>query len=115
MFNLERKEKFIILFLLAALLIGIAFRAQKNPARIIDVKSGSFDAEGAAGGLEKVNINEADEALLAALDGIGPALARRIIAYRDEKGRFASIDDLKKVKGIGEKLFQKIKDEVSAE
>lgn len=47
------------------------------------------------------NINEADEAALVALPGIGPALARRIIAYRDEHGPFSTIEQLEAIQGIG--------------
>lgn len=47
------------------------------------------------------NINTADEDALIALPGIGPALARRIIAYREEHGPFASVDQLEAIQGIG--------------
>lgn len=47
------------------------------------------------------NINSADEEALIALPGIGPALARRIIAYRTEHGPFATIDQLEAIQGIG--------------
>ncbi|WP_428241013.1 ComEA family DNA-binding protein [Gynuella sp.] len=55
-----------------------------------------------------VNINRDDEERIAELMiGVGPAIAARIIAYRDENGPFASIDDLQKVKGIGAKTVEK--------
>jgi competence protein ComEA len=44
------------------------------------------------------------------LPGIGPALAQRIIDYRTQNGDFKTIEDLKKVRGIGEALFDQIKD-----
>ncbi|NTU79402.1 MAG: ComEA family DNA-binding protein [Chloroflexales bacterium] len=50
---------------------------------------------------EITNLNSADEDALIALPGIGPALARRIIAYRDEQGPFTSIDQLEAIQGIG--------------
>ncbi|NMA79506.1 MAG: ComEA family DNA-binding protein [Clostridiales bacterium] len=56
-----------------------------------------------------VNINTATEEELMALNGIGEELAARIISYREEFGHFKCIDDIKNVKGIGEKLFDKIK------
>jgi len=46
-------------------------------------------------------LNEASAADLEAISGIGPALAGRIVAYREEKGGFESIDELREVKGIG--------------
>lgn len=60
----------------------------------------------------KVNINTADGTALATLEGIGPAMAQRIIDYRTENGPFQVIDDLQNVKGIGTALFDKIKDHV---
>ena len=50
----------------------------------------------------KVNINTADAAQLEALDGIGPTLAQRIVAYREEHGPFADIESIMDVNGIGE-------------
>lgn len=49
----------------------------------------------------KININTATVDQLTLLPGIGPTIAQRIIAFRDENGPFLSIDDLTEVKGIG--------------
>jgi competence protein ComEA len=59
-----------------------------------------------------VDLNTADLAALDTLPGIGPALAARIIAWRDENGRFASIEDLLAVSGIGERLLEGLRDRV---
>ncbi|MDY0983157.1 ComEA family DNA-binding protein [Microbacterium sp. CFBP9023] len=59
-----------------------------------------------------VDLNTADQAALETLPRIGPALAERIIAWRDENGRFTSVDDLLSVPGIGEKLLAGIRDGV---
>lgn len=59
-----------------------------------------------------VNINTASQAELETLPRIGPALAQRIIAWREANGRFRSVQDLLAVPGIGEKLFAGIKDRV---
>ena len=56
-----------------------------------------------------VNINTASRRELEALPGIGEVLAQRIIDYRNANGPFHSVDDLVKVKGIGEKTLEKIK------
>lgn len=58
---------------------------------------------------QNVNINTADKALLTELPGIGPAIADAILAYRQGNGNFKSIDELTKVKGIGEKSLAKLK------
>jgi len=57
-----------------------------------------------------VNINTADERELDALPGIGPAIAKRIIEFRQTEGLFTAPEDIKKVRGIGEVKFQKLKD-----
>ncbi|WP_042478151.1 helix-hairpin-helix domain-containing protein [Bacillus ndiopicus] len=62
----------------------------------------------------KVNINTADEAELMTIPGIGPAKAQAIISHRNEAGKFQSIEDIKKVSGIGEKSFERIKDLIEA-
>lgn len=58
-----------------------------------------------------VNINTADKKELMTLDGIGAKKAEAIIKYRTNS-KFNSIEDLKKVDGIGDKLFDKIKDKI---
>ena len=63
--------------------------------------------------LAAVNINTATAAELEALPGIGPAKAKAIVAYRQQNGQFKTVEDLKKVKGIGEGIFSKLKDEES--
>lgn len=65
------------------------------------------------GKLELVNINTADEAGLTTLNGVGPAKAQAIIAYRTENGPFKTIEDLKNVTGIGDKTFESLKDQLT--
>jgi len=59
---------------------------------------------------QKVNINTAPAWLLEAIPGIGPGKAENIIAYREENGFFKGIDEIIKVDGIGQSLFNEIKD-----
>jgi competence protein ComEA len=61
----------------------------------------------------KVDLNTADATALETLDGIGPALAQRILAYRAAHGGFRSVNDLQNVTGIGPKKFAAIKANVS--
>lgn len=57
-----------------------------------------------------ININKADAEELQELNGIGETLAESIIAYRENNGKFKSIEDIKNVSGIGESKYEKIKD-----
>ena len=61
-------------------------------------------------GQDKVNLNSATSEKLQTLTGVGPATAEKIIRYREKKGSFKKIEDLKNVDGIGEKTFDKLKD-----
>lgn len=58
----------------------------------------------------KVNINTANQSELETLPGIGAVTALKVIDYRNEKGKFKSIEDIKGVSGIGEAKFDKIKE-----
>jgi competence protein ComEA len=60
-----------------------------------------------------VNLNTADSTQLETLPRIGPAMADRIIAWREENGRFTSVEDLLSVTGIGEKTFDALRDLVT--
>ena len=59
---------------------------------------------------EKVNLNSATVEQLQTLPGIGPSIAKNILDYRSKVGKFNRIEEILNVKGIGEKLFQRIKD-----
>lgn len=61
----------------------------------------------------KINLNTATEKELQELPGIGPAMSARIVEYRESNGAFQSIDDIKKVRGIGASKFEKLKDRVT--
>ena len=62
-----------------------------------------------------VNINTAAAEELDVLPGIGPALAGRIIAYREEHGPFTVVEDLLEVSGIGEKVLDGLRDQIVLE
>jgi len=64
---------------------------------------------------EKLNINRASLEQLTYLPGIGPVLAQRIIEYREEKGSFLTLSELKEIPGIGQVKFERIKKEITLE
>ncbi len=57
-----------------------------------------------------ISINSATVEQLQELSGIGPTIAERIVEYRNYYGFFQSLEDIKNVKGIGDKIYEKIKD-----
>jgi competence protein ComEA len=59
-----------------------------------------------------IRLNSASLEELDKLDGVGPAIAQRIIDYRTENGGFKSVEEIKLVPGIGDKMFEKIKNEI---
>lgn len=61
----------------------------------------------------KVDINTADAAVLQSLNGIGEVRAQAIISYRESCGAFQTIEDIKRVDGIKDGVFNKIKDQIS--
>lgn len=61
---------------------------------------------------EPININTADLELLITLNGIGEKKAQAIIDYREQNGLFSNIEEIMQVKGIGEKIFESIKDNI---
>lgn len=73
----------------------------------------SFVSSRAEGAL--VNINTADEATLVTLNYIGKSKAQAIIAYREEHGPFKSIEELKGVSGVGNRVFESIKDKITVD
>ena len=76
----------------------------------VDKSKTDMSKNGGSG--EMVNINTADEKALDTLPGIGPAMAKRIIEYRETEGLFQSIEDIKKIRGIGDAKFEKLKDKI---
>ena len=81
---------------------------EKRDAGIEDRQSGKSQNQKE----KKININTATEQELESLKGIGPATAKNIIRYREEYGGFSSIEEIKNVKRIGEKIFEKIKADI---
>jgi len=70
-------------------------------------------AEKAAEAAGPIDINIADAAALQTPPGIGETKAAAIIAHREANGPFATVDDLKNVKGVGEKTLEKLKEQIT--
>lgn len=90
---------------LIALMTGV-FGVRRNTAE----KSGSEGVTSVA-----ININTATEEELCKLDGVSDVIAKRIVRYREENGRFETADDLMNVEGIGEKKMKSIRNYVTTE
>lgn len=78
-----------------------------NESSSIDIKENVQNKDG------KININTANESELDSLPGIGKSKAEAIIKYREDNGKFKSIEDIKNVSGIGESAFEKIKEKIT--
>lgn len=83
---------------------------QQAAAAVGGAESSTATTPGAGSSSGLVNINTASAAELQTLSGIGPSMAQSIIDERTNNGAFASVDDLMRVSGIGEKKLAKIKD-----
>lgn len=92
-------------FLVAALLLGLGNLYNFS---VLHAAPAAAQAQASV-----VNINTAAPEELQTLHGVGPAIAHRIVEYREANGGFKSAEELVKVRGIGEAKFQKIKNQIS--
>jgi competence protein ComEA len=91
----------VIVLLLGAFLCGPAVSAQQPASPAVDA--------GKAATQPSLNLNTATLAQLETLPGVGPALAGRIIEYRQKNGPFKKVEELMNIRGIGERNFLKLK------
>ncbi|MDK6651529.1 helix-hairpin-helix domain-containing protein [Aerococcus urinae] len=86
----------------------------KDLIAITPVLSGDGPTAGSSqGDSQKININTADASQLQEISGIGEKKAADIIQYRESKGSFQTIEEITEVSGIGDKTFEKIKEQIT--
>jgi competence protein ComEA len=103
MLNLTGEERKVILFLIIIGFIGVGTNF------LIKLNTFNKPLSAYSEDIGKVDLNSANKALLIGVPGIGPKLAQRIIAYREEKGSFDDIEGLKNIKGVTGNKFEKMK------
>ncbi len=130
-----KNEQKVFLFLSVVFLAGVSIRAYKayfinEPVRQFDYSASDKEFEERAKRLasvaaengtnnvrdeshgqaarKKIKLNTATKNDLVSLPGIGEGIAEEILLYRDERGKFTSIDELRKIKGIGAKKLEKL-------
>lgn len=106
-----------ILSAAAALMIGVMLAGQwmrgdftEETLRYETVEADLGNLAVERNGRALINVNLADAETLTRINGIGPTLAERIVAYREEFGNFVSLDELLKVDGVGTKKLQAMKE-----
>lgn len=93
--------------------INLAAKLVDGQQVVVPSKSAAKAAGGTNEGSGPVGLSNATVEDLDAIEGVGPVTAQKIIDYRTQHGGFSSVEDLKKINGIGDKRFQSIKDEVA--
>jgi comEA protein len=124
-FAFTKNEQTVFLFLSVVFLAGVAVKGYKAyiipdvpPHFDYSAEDSLFAAGSTAAAADtasakerppgKIDLNTATKTELMELPGIGEAMAERIILRREEKGKFRTVQELRKVKGIGEKKFEKL-------
>ena len=129
---ISRQQIIVIVILIVPLIVGLFithWRKEKEvtsyeigansedvllTTKVAEIESLWYDAERSAENkssfilAKKVDLNRASQDELTRLPGIGTALAQRIVAFREQKGRFSTVAELLQVKGIGKKKLEKL-------
>lgn len=101
--NFTKEEKIVLFTIAAGILAGVLITL------FVHIPQKPMAAAVASAESQPVNINTATADELSRLPGIGETFAARIIEYRVSHSGFKNIEELRNVKGIGEKKFEKIK------
>jgi competence ComEA-like helix-hairpin-helix protein len=104
MLSLTRQERQVVLFLSTIALMGLGINFLRKKYSQAEIITYFYQDIG------KVDLNRADKAALVAVSGIGEKLAQRILDYRLQNGGFVSLEDLKKIKGMNDYRYEKLKD-----
>jgi len=131
-FGFTRTELMVVMLLTSSLLIGTAIRQFRDkPAAAHTFSYTAVDSQFVRGArafhdavshqnrpvrdtanvlpASPLDLNRAGERDLIRLPGVGPAIARRILAYRQAHGRFTSVQELRHVRGIGPRTLERIR------
>lgn len=112
--NLSARILIAIALLMAAGLVGYNAFFSKTAVEITEnlVTSEALEQDEKTKSSEVININTASSEELEKLSGVGKAMAKRIVEYRDTHGGFANKEEIMNVKGIGKKVFETIKNNI---
>jgi competence ComEA-like helix-hairpin-helix protein len=104
MFNLTQQERQVTLFLITLALIGLGINfLMKRCSAVRTIVC--LDQN-----IGKIDLNTADKQMLIEIPGIGKKIAQRIVEYRSQQGIFRDTEELKKIKGITDYRYQKLKE-----
>lgn len=116
--NKKFKYAAVTVIVIAVAAVGTYIENHGDDAFVVETHTVSEDRFIPSGEAEidgKININAASAEEFDKLEGIGETLSERIVKFREENGPFVTVESIMLVDGIGEKLFEDIKDKICVE